>query len=186
MIGVDPPASAEGRCGIVVCGIDRDGSGLVLADLSAGGLSPEGWALKVAGAATAWGAERVIAEANNGGQMVASVLKGAGLRLPVKLVHASEGKAARAAPVATLFESGRAGFAGRFPALEDELCALSCGRRLFRAGAVARPCRRDGVGDDRAVAGVGEGAAAVHAVTRDRRHHSPLSFRRQLCSWKRN
>ena len=127
MIGVDPPASDEGGCGILVCGVDQEGRGIVLADLSAGGLSPEGWALKVAGAAEAWRADRVIAEANNGGHMVESVLKGAGLKLPVKLVHASEGKAARAAPVATLFESGRACFAGRFPALEDELCGLSWG-----------------------------------------------------------
>jgi phage terminase large subunit-like protein len=89
------------------------------------GLSPEGWALKVAAAAEEWEAERVVAEANNGGAMVASVLRGAGLDLPVRLVHAAEGKAARAAPVATLFESGRAWFAGRFPALEDQLCGLT-------------------------------------------------------------
>jgi len=69
----------------------------------------------------------VVAEANNGGRMVESVLKGAGLALPVRLVHASEGKSARAAPVAALFESKRAKFAGRFPALEDELTGLIWG-----------------------------------------------------------
>src|SRR5690554_3845584 len=53
MVGVDPPASAEGTCGIVVCGLDREGVGHVLADHSAGGLSPEGWARKVAAAAEA-------------------------------------------------------------------------------------------------------------------------------------
>jgi phage terminase large subunit-like protein len=128
VVGVDPPAGSDGdACGIVVCGVDRDGTGHVLADLSASGLSPEGWARKVAAAAEAWGAERVVAEANNGGRMVESVLRGAGLALPVRLVHASEGKAARAAPVATLFESKRAKFAGRFPALEDELAGLTWG-----------------------------------------------------------
>jgi hypothetical protein len=89
------------------------------------GLSPEGWARKVAGAAEAWRAQRVVAEANNGGRMVESVLKGAGQTLPVRLVHASEGKTARAEPVAALFESNRAKLAGRFPALEDELAGLT-------------------------------------------------------------
>jgi phage terminase large subunit-like protein len=125
VVGVDPPASNDGVCGIVVCGMDAGGTGFVLADLSAGGLSPEGWAKKTAAAAEAWGAQRVVAEANNGGKMVEAVLKGASVELPVRLVHAAEGKSARAAPVATLFESKRAKFAGTFPALEDELAGLS-------------------------------------------------------------
>jgi len=125
VVGVDPPAGVDGdACGIVACGLGADGIFYVLADHSAEGLSPEGWALKVAAAAEAHGAQRVVAEANNGGRMMESVLKGAGLRLPVKLVHAGVGKAERAAPVLTLFESGRARLAGRFPELEDELCGL--------------------------------------------------------------
>lgn len=127
VVGVDPPASVAGTCGIVVCGMDEEEMGYVLADLSASGLSPEGWARKVAGAAEAWRAHRVVAEANNGGKMVETVLRGAAVNLPVKLVHAADGKAARAAPVSTLFESGRAKLAGRFPALEDELCGLTWG-----------------------------------------------------------
>jgi phage terminase large subunit-like protein len=127
VIGVDPPASAEGdACGIVVCGLAGE-VGHVLADLSVGGLSPEGWALKVAGAAEAWGAHRVVAERNNGGEMVGTVLRGAGVGLPVTLVHAADGKSARAEPVAVLFESGKAKFAGRFPELEDELAGLTYG-----------------------------------------------------------
>jgi phage terminase large subunit-like protein len=129
VIGVDPPASAAGdACGIVVCGLGADGIGYVLADLSVAGLSPEGWALKVAAAAEAWGAHRVVAEKNNGGEMVATVLRGAGVGLPVTLVHASDGKAARAEPVAVLFESGKAKLAGRFPELEEELAGLTYGR----------------------------------------------------------
>ena len=128
VVGVDPPASATGdACGIVVCGLGRDGILHVLADVSAGGLSPEGWARRVAAAAETWAADRVIAEKNNGGTMVASVLRGAGHALPVALVHASEGKTARAEPVAVLFEAGRARFAGRFPELEDELCGMTYG-----------------------------------------------------------
>ena len=127
VIGVDPPASAEGTCGIVVCGLGRDGVGHVLADHSASGLSPEGWAAKVAAAAEAWDADRVVAEANQGGAMVKSVLRAADARLPVSLVHAARGKAARAEPVALLFENGRAKFAGRFPELEAELQGLVIG-----------------------------------------------------------
>jgi phage terminase large subunit-like protein len=127
VIGVDPPASAGGTCGIVACGLDREGIAYVLADHSIGGVSPEAWARKVASAAEVHGAAKVVAEANNGGAMVEAVLKGAGLRLAVKLVHAAEGKAARAAPVAALFESGKARFAGRFAALEEELAGLSWG-----------------------------------------------------------
>jgi phage terminase large subunit-like protein len=128
VVGVDPPVSIDGdSCGIVVCALGADGLGYVLADHSVGGVSPEGWALKVAAAAEAWGAHRVVAEKNNGGLMVASVLRGADVALPVKLVHAAEGKSARAEPVAALFEGGRAKLAGNFPELEDEMCALVLG-----------------------------------------------------------
>jgi len=128
VIGVDPPATATGdECGIVVCGLGADGVGYVLADRSAGGLSPERWARRVAEAAEAWGADRVVAEGNQGGEMVETVLRGAGWRLPVKRVHARTGKAARAEPVAALFERGEAKLAGRFPELEDQLAGLVMG-----------------------------------------------------------
>ncbi|HEY0012301.1 MAG TPA: terminase family protein [Allosphingosinicella sp.] len=125
VVGVDPPGSADGdACGIVVCGLGADGVGYVLADCSEGGLSPEGWARKVAAAAAAWDAGRVVAEKNMGGEMVESVLRAAEAALPLRLVHAVQGKGARAAPVAALFEGGRAKLAGAFPALEDELAGL--------------------------------------------------------------
>lgn len=124
VIGVDPPASAAGTCGIVVAGLRPDGTGDVLADCSIGGVSPEGWAGTVARTAEAWGADRVVAEANQGGDMVASVLQAAGHALPVKLRHAREAKGKRAEPVAALFEAGRARFAGSFAELEDQLVRL--------------------------------------------------------------
>jgi phage terminase large subunit-like protein len=126
VVGVDPPGSVDGdACGIVVCGEDRDGRLLVLADCSVKGVRPEGWARAVAAAAEAWEADRVIAEKNNGGDMVESVLRSVEAHLPVKLVSASTGKASRAAPVAARFEAGKAFLAGRFPALEDEMAGLS-------------------------------------------------------------
>jgi phage terminase large subunit-like protein len=128
VVGVDPPASAEGdACGIVVCGLGADGVAYVLADRSIAGLRPEGWARAVAKAAADWSADRVIAEKNQGGDMVESVLRGAEAWLPVRLVSASSGKAARAEPVAAAFESGKAKLAGRFPELEDELAGLKAG-----------------------------------------------------------
>ena len=126
VIGVDPPASATGdACGIVVCGLSPDGIACVLADLTVAGLRPEGWARKVAQAAEAWDAQRIVAEKNQGGDMIESVLRGVDSTLPVRLVHAGRSKAARAEPVALRFETGRARLAGTFPELEDQLCAMT-------------------------------------------------------------
>ena len=125
VIGVDPPASARGdACGIVVCARGADGIARVLADCSVEKASPEKWARAVANAAAVWRADRVVAEANQGGAMVSSVLRAADITLPVKLVHASHGKSARAEPVLTLYENGKVRHAGMFAALEDELCGL--------------------------------------------------------------
>ena len=129
VVGVDPPAGVgEGcdACGIVVCG--RRGDALyVIADESVEGLSPEGWASRVAAAAARWKASIIVAEANNGGAMVGSVLKAAGCERKVKLVHASRGKSARAEPVALRFEAGRAFLCGSFPRLEDQMAGLVAG-----------------------------------------------------------
>ena len=129
VVGVDPPASVGERvdaCGIVVCG--SVGEKLyVLDDASVRGLSPEGWASRVATAAARWNTAQIVAEANNGGVMVESVLKAADLGLKVRLVHASRGKCARAEPIALKFETGRAYFAGAFPELEAELGGMIAG-----------------------------------------------------------
>ena len=128
LVGVDPPASAGGdACGIVVCGVGADGIGYVLADRTVRGLSPEGWASAVAAAAEAWGAERVVVETNQGGEMVESVRRCVDAGLPVTPVTARYGKSDRAEPVAILFERGKARFAGAFPELEDELAGMVSG-----------------------------------------------------------
>jgi phage terminase large subunit-like protein len=127
VVGVDPPAGTEGdACGIVVCG-RLDGVDYVLADESCQGLRPEGWARRVASAAAKWDADLVVAEANNGGVMVESVLRAAEADLKVRLVHASKGKVARAEPIALRFERGRAKLAGVFRELEDEMAGLVAG-----------------------------------------------------------
>ncbi len=131
VIGVDPPAGASAAsdaCGIVVVALGADDRAYVLADASVRGLSPEGWARAVAGAAERYQADKVIAEANNGGAMVESVLRAGGARhLPVKLVHAAHGKVARAEPVAALYERGVAFHVGVLRELEDELAGLVIG-----------------------------------------------------------
>jgi len=128
VVGVDPPAGVGGdACGIVVAGLGEDGRGYVLADASVHGLHPEGWARAVATAAGRWHADRVIAEVNNGGAMVASVLTAVDPLLTVKSVRASHGKSARAEPVASLYSTGRISHVGCFQALEDEMCGLIAG-----------------------------------------------------------
>ncbi|HEV2816954.1 MAG TPA: terminase family protein [Allosphingosinicella sp.] len=126
VIGVDPPASAGGdACGIVACGLGADGIGYVLADASVAGLPPEGWAREVVRAAEAWEADLVVAETNQGGEMVESVLRSVDSALPVRAVKARYGKGRRAEPVSALFAKGKARFAGIFPALEDQLCGMT-------------------------------------------------------------
>jgi phage terminase large subunit-like protein len=123
VIGVDPPASLNGdECGIVVAGRAESEAGFVLADLSAGGLSPNAWAERVADAFEHWNADAVIAEANQGGEMVKSVLQQAASNLPVQLVHARRGKITRAAPMAALYEQGRIHHIGCFAEMEDQMC----------------------------------------------------------------
>ncbi|TRW14373.1 terminase large subunit domain-containing protein [Glacieibacterium frigidum] len=130
VVAVDPPAGAGARadaCGIVVAGLDAKGRGIVLADRSVQGLQPAAWARAVVAAADDFGADLVIAEANNGGTMVTHTLRGVDSNLNVRAVHASAGKVARAEPVAALYDAGRVSHAGVFPDLEDEMCALGRG-----------------------------------------------------------
>ncbi|QQN74987.1 DNA-packaging protein [Croceicoccus sp. YJ47] len=135
VVGVDPPASAKGdACGIVVAGLGTDGIARVLADCSVVKPTPEQWARAAAGAARMWNADRVVAEANQGGAMVESVMRAADVNLPIKLVHASRGKVARAEPVAALYEAGRVRHQGVFAEVEDEMCALVSGGEYHGPG----------------------------------------------------
>lgn len=128
VIGVDPPAGSGRQadaCGIVAVGLAANGCGYVLEDASVQGARPEGWAAAVVAAYRRWNAVRVIAEKNQGGDMVESVLRAVEGGLPLRLVHASQGKVARAEPVAALYERGRVFHAGAFPALEDEMAGMT-------------------------------------------------------------
>lgn len=142
VVGVDPPATTGGdACGIIVVALGQDGRGHVLADCSVSGRSPEGWARAVVAAADVYGADRVIAETNNGGDMVVSVLRSVKANLPVRKVHAARGKVARAEPVASLYAGGRVVHHGAFPQLEDEMCGMVAGGTY--AGPGRSPDRAD-------------------------------------------
>jgi phage terminase large subunit-like protein len=124
VIGVDPPAGAGGAaCGIVAAA-RADRSFFVLADETASGLSPLGWAARVCEAAKRYRADCIVAEANQGGDMVRATLAQAGAPCAIRLVHARHGKRARAEPVAAAYEQGRIVHCGAFAALEEELMAL--------------------------------------------------------------
>ena len=128
VIGVDPPATSEGdACGIVVAALLRDRRLAVVEDASVEKASPARWAQAVAAAAARWGADRVVAESNMGGEMVTGTLRAADCALPVVPVHASVGKARRAEPVALAYERGQVVHAGMFGELEDQLCGFQVG-----------------------------------------------------------
>jgi len=128
VVAVDPPTSVNGdECGIIVAALDNHGIAHVLADCSVASATPDVWAARVAHAAREWGADRVVAEANQGGAMVESVLRAADQGLPIRLVHASRGKIARAEPIAALYAAGKVRHCGTFPRLEDQLCGLLVG-----------------------------------------------------------
>lgn len=130
VVAVDPPASTgpnADACGIVAAAARGEGlarEAVVLADASVQGAAPHVWAARAAELARAIGAHAIVAEANNGGDMVRAVLKAAAPDFYVRLVRASEGKRARAEPIAALYAQGRVKHATVFAALEDEMCAF--------------------------------------------------------------
>lgn len=124
IVAVDPSISGKAgsdACGIILAG-SVDGKAYVLGDASAPGLRPMDWALRAAQLADMSGASCILAEANQGGEMVREVLATTGTAVPVRLVHARLGKRGRAGPVAALYQQGRVAHAGTFSLLEDQLC----------------------------------------------------------------
>lgn len=121
VIGLDPSATAGGdAAGIVAAGLGADGHGYVLSDRSLRG-SPGAWALEAVAAYGAHRADLLVAEDNNGGEMVEVTIRTVDHAPPVKRIHASRGKLTRAEPVQKLYEEGRVHHVGYFSALEDEL-----------------------------------------------------------------
>ena len=144
VVAIDPPAGLDGSaCGIVVAGRarGRDGKlhGYVLADRSAAGLRPLEWAEVAAHAAREFGAAKIVAESNQGGEMVRQTLLTAGAECRIELVHASKGKCVRAEPVSARCQQGRGQQCGVFSVLEGRVMGMGVGQNeagLDRADAL--------------------------------------------------
>jgi phage terminase large subunit-like protein len=143
VVAVDPPGSAgkeSSACGLVAAGRHGD-LVYVLADETAAGLSPSGWANKAIALWRRLEADCLVVEVNQGGDMVRAVIRSEDASVPVTPVRAHRGKYLRAEPIAALYEQGRVKHVGVFPALEDEMCdfgpdGLSSGRSPDRLDAL--------------------------------------------------
>lgn len=126
MIGVDPAATSadtSDQTGLSVAGEGSDGDYYVL-NVSGYRLSPQGWATRTIDLYDQHEADKVIAEINNGGEMVEHTLRQVRRDLPIKVIHASRGKTLRAEPVAALYEQGKVHHVGTFAAAEDQMCSF--------------------------------------------------------------
>ena len=126
IVGVDPSATSTGdEAGIIVDGCVGDK--LYLLDDKTIQGSPHEWATAAVRAYHQWEANKIVAEKNNGGEMVQQVIKEVDANVPVDLVWASRGKATRAEPIAAVYEDVRAYHVGIFEQLEDEMCLWTPG-----------------------------------------------------------
>jgi len=133
VVAIDPPAGASATsdaCGIVVAGIVMQGPisewrVYVLEDASVQGASPNAWAAAAIAAMDRHGADRLVAEVNQGGAMVEAIVRSIDPAVPYRGVHATRGKVARAEPVAALYEQGRVSHALGLGDLEDEMCQMT-------------------------------------------------------------
>lgn len=124
IVAVDPAATSSAKAdetGIIVAGIDSDRHGYVLEDMTIKA-TPEQWARVAIDAFNKWNADKIVGEANNGGDMIETIIKNINPDIPYKKVWASRGKATRAEPVSALYERNKIHHIGYFPDLEDELC----------------------------------------------------------------
>ena len=133
VVAVDPPVSgneASDSCGIVVVGArltgsPQDWSAVVLEDATVQGTSPRGWAEAALAAMARHGADRLVAEVNQGGDLVETVVRQVDPLVPFRAVRASRGKAARAEPVAALYEQGRVKHVRGLGTLEEQMCQMT-------------------------------------------------------------
>jgi len=125
VVAIDPAISSKAtsaETGIVAVGVDERNHGYVLEDRSTRG-TPNEWASQAVALYHTLKADRIIAESNQGGDMVKHTLATVDGNVPIRLVHASRGKRTRAEPVAALYEQGRIHHVGAFNQLEDQLCS---------------------------------------------------------------
>ncbi len=130
VVAVDPPVTstaASDACGIVVAGVSEAGHAYVIADRTVQGREPHAWARAVIATYHEFLADRVVAEVNQGGDLVVSVLRQIDPAVAVRKVHATRGKWLRAEPIAALYAEGRISHVGAFDVLEDQMCLFGTG-----------------------------------------------------------
>ncbi|MEM9810063.1 MAG: terminase family protein, partial [Pseudomonadota bacterium] len=132
VVAVDPPVTSTAQsdaCGIVVAGLMESDPkrGFVLADKTVRGFSPKAWSERVCATYHEFAADRVVAEVNQGGDLVTEMLRLADPSVPVRSVRASRGKLIRAEPIAALYEQGRVHHTSTFPDLEDQMTQFTGG-----------------------------------------------------------
>jgi predicted phage terminase large subunit-like protein len=123
VVGVDPAVTSgedSNETGIIVAGLGVDGHGYVLDDRTRRA-KPAEWAAAVAMAYHDWKADRVVAEVNNGGELVEAVVRTVAPRVSYKGVRAARGKVTRAEPVSSLYEKGHVHHCGYFAQLESQM-----------------------------------------------------------------
>ncbi|MGK7652578.1 DNA-packaging protein [Roseovarius sp. B08] len=133
VVAIDPPVTGKDgsdECGIVVAGAVTQGAvqdwrAFVLADASIPVASPMAWANAAILAMEQFGAERLVAEVNQGGDLVEQVIRQVDPLVPIRSVHASKGKVARAEPIAALYEQGRVHHVRGLDVLEDQMCQMT-------------------------------------------------------------
>jgi predicted phage terminase large subunit-like protein len=127
VVAIDPAVTSgedSDETGIVGAGIGANGRGYVMADASCR-MAPADWARRAINLYRELAADRIVAEANNGGDLVSTVIHAIDHTVPVTLVHASRGKRTRAEPVSALYEQGRVYHVEPFPELEDQMCSYT-------------------------------------------------------------
>lgn len=127
VIAIDPAVTSgddADETGIIVAGLGFDSHVYVLDDLTCR-VSPDKWARRAVEALDRYGADRIVAERNNGGDMVEAVLRQVRADVPITTVVATRGKHVRFEPVGALYEQGRVHHVGAFAALEDQICAFT-------------------------------------------------------------
>lgn len=137
VVAIDPPVTSgdnADECGIVCAGVGTDRHGYVLDDWSEQGLSPKEWAEKAVRLYVERQADCIVAEANNGGEMISQVIRQVDANIPVRLVYATRGKVVRAEPVSGLYEQARVHHVGFFKELEDQMCDFTTDFDRDKAG----------------------------------------------------
>ena len=133
VVAIDPPVTGKAgsdECGIIVAGVQMEGApqnwrAHVIEDLTVQGVSPAQWAQVAVEAVHRHGADRLVAEVNQGGALVEEVIRQIDPLIAYQPVHASKGKVARAEPVAALYEQGRVSHGRGLGQLEDQMCLMT-------------------------------------------------------------